>query len=49
MSEPIYNKLLGQFVKKHGHKPGDQPIKRPVDDLLLHSLFRKLFPARSRP
>ena len=45
MNEPIYNKLLGQFVKKHGHKPGDQPTKRPIGD----AQFRRLFPARPRP
>ena len=25
MNEPIYNKLLGQFVRKHGHRPGKTP------------------------
>jgi len=39
MSEPIYNAALAQFIRKHGHKPGETPTKRPVG-----ALFRRLFP-----
>ena len=40
MGEPIYNELLAQFIKKHGHKPGEQPTKHPIGD----AQFRRLFP-----
>ena len=39
MSEPIYEASLAQFVRKHGHLPGERPenhSKRPV------GRFRKL-------
>lgn len=37
MSEPIYDALLAQFIRKHGHEPGAWAAKRPV------GRFRKLF------
>ena len=35
MSEPIYDELLAQFIRKHGHLPGERRSKRPV------GLFKK--------
>lgn len=39
MSEPIYDALLAQFIRKHGHKPGDRPTKYPISASALRRVL----------